>query len=407
MKRYIALVIALVLAMTCGVVGLAVSAQADGDGAARPPTKVTRKPNVKPAFSLGAQYGPLFAGFGVDVKKAFHAQVTARSQFPGLVRHRAIRYARVPFSAMSVKDGHFDPTNGSYLRQVTAMKAMRAANPGIRFYLNRKNWEGCPAKAAGKCLDFHNTLKDNGQVTPWKYGRLIAEVAHYFRKHGVPARFIGPENELHNNEARLTPGRFDAVVRALRRNYRYPFTVVGNDTWNMQPSWVRQSRTPQVGAIHSSVRKWGWQQDHLRRAILATRGKGLPAWNTEFHWDHWSKGWLQRNAGSLKQILTQVCWGLRTVMFWDMNEAQFRYAVMQSVAGSRCRRVTSTMPGVYVYANSKGHVWVVNKTSRTYARKVKRDRFAFTRWTKPTPWSSRTQGRLRFPSRSITLIRLR
>jgi hypothetical protein len=349
-----------------------------------------------PAFVLGSNYGPKFTGFGMDLKKSFHNKVTlARTTAEPLelshAGNRLFRFVRVPYVVASVTpDGHFDPEKGAYERQAQIMLDIKRRNPGVRFYLNRKN---C-------CADvFPASLRN-----PGAYGRFIAEVAHYFRAWGVPTQFIGPDNE---NRARFTPTQFDTVMRSVRQNYRYPFITIGNDSWSMSPSWVRNTRTLQVGAIHSNTRKWAWQADKIRAAIYAVRADGKPAWQTEFHWDHWSRTWFARNAVSLKQMLTQICWGLRSVYLWDMHQPAFKYAVMKSVTDSRCRRVTSKMKGVYTYANSKGHVWVINTGSHSYVRKVKAGRFGYTRWRGPTPSSGRASYKLKFPAKSITQIRLR
>lgn len=376
---------------------------------------VDERPTRRPqhAFKIGTARGPRFDGFGVDIKKSYltKARPTRQEMLTALVNHPAIDYVRVPFTAMTYTDDNKLDTS-KYRGLIEQMRMFKERQPSLRFYLNRKNYTKCgpngTRRSAGKCDDFPSWMKENGQLVPARYGRYMAEVLMHFRSEGIPIAFFGPDNEPFNNEGNLTAARFNRAVAAMRKKCECRLPVmVGNDSITNRYGFMKPANI-RVASMHSNVRKFKWQQNHIIQITKDAKRARLPLWNTEFHWDHWSKSFMIRSFNSLPQMLWQACRGVRMVSFWALHDATFKNTVMSTWVNSRCRRSYSKMRGVSVFANDRGYVWVLNPTRNTYRNKrVDHNGFRYTRWRDASPHRGRGWKTLRFPARSITLIKRR
>ena len=348
--------------------------------------------------------GPRFTDWGFDLKqecrrcpsvarKVARDPDFARDVF-GSGKVSLVRIALRADERAVDADGHLMP--GWYADTVQAVANIRAANPDVQIYASRSTVGDCEVPDDdGRCMDFAPSLKIGGtygRVSPWKYGRLLAEYLRYMNANGVPVAVLGIDNEPHANEADLTPARFLRTIKALDANYgpRLP-RLEANSPNNPDPDWWNAVspdlyRRLSISAIHSHPDRWHWRQRQpaVQVARIA-KAHGLARWNTELHWTNIPSPY-GGTSRSVISVLTQLTQGYTAIVWWGYRPrssgaatAQIQNAFVDTIdnsqpvrtrdwdgAAARLDTLTTRafLRGGYVY------LWVVNDSRSFWNRRI-------------------------------------
>ena len=332
---------------------------------------------------------------------------------------------------MGVSRGHLDP--GYLADYVAAVHAIRRVNRHVRVYASRKSVNRRP--------EFDGSLRVGGQLAPWKLGRLAAEYVRWMRRHGIPISMMSLDNEPALNDGRLTPVRFGRAAAAMARRLGSQLPRLAmNDGNNPDPQWMWQAPgwvTDRLtyGTTHANPSRRLRQGPGLAAMARASRGRGLSAWNTEFHW---LTGWSGTKV-SMFSLFDQTDAGYTGFVWWAYHPPSW------SARGRLMSRISSTLDNARPVATSdwdgraaiagrvsarayrRGHslyLWLVNDTDRAFFGKrvvvegarTRPVRPVMERWTKgpggDLTWL-RGHGSLRhgrpvvsIPPRSVSLVRL-
>ena len=401
---------------------------------------------------LDGSRGARFTDWGFDLKqgcrpcpasvarKLAHNPDYARAIFGS----GKISVVRIPLRADEAAvdaRGHLQP--GWYADTVQAVANIRAANPAVKIFASRSTVTHCGVRGT-RCLDFAPGLKSggtHGAVSTWKYGRLLAEYLRYMNGHGVPVSVLGIENEPTNNEADLSPARFLATIRALDANYapRLP-RLEANSPADPQPGWFANA-TPQlyrrlsVAAIHSHAGRWDYRQRRpATQTVQIARGRGLAAWNSEFHWTHAPTPYAGASR-SVAAVLNQVNAGVTGIVWWGYRPrgtvtatSQIQNALVDTLDDSRSVRtgdwdgeaaLLGTLTSRAFVRGSSVYLWVVNDSRTFWNRRItfagrRAATSSYERWVGRSGQLLHRAGSRRpvsgtatmsFPQRSITLVR--
>lgn len=336
--------------------------------------------------------------WGLDLKNP--AQITKFSEDPAYAKRvmstNPLTIVRVPIRS-DIKgvdtEGHLNEL--AYERVVQAIRNVRLANPQVQIMASRKTVTDCAAYSDTRCLDFAPALKVNDQVSPARYGRLVAEYLKFMRRIGLRVSYLSIDNELTNNEGDLTPSRFASVLGAVRLNYPYTMPVIlGNDGITGDGPWLKNAPpSVQIASAHSNSKWFPRHSSAIHEFATVAKQRGNRLWNTEMHWngDPEGIGAYARAASTAFTFFDHTDVGYSGFMWWswkqDGDAGLLWRAYLNSTIGARPIAVTdrdgnSTFRGtVTTRAYRNGNVvylWVVNDTSeKIWNQRI----FRTTSWT--------------------------
>lgn len=232
--------------------------------------------------------GPTVGKWGYDIKQDGRARGLKPALAQELFGDIGMNLLRV---AVRAKDGHpgrGDVKRAAYEEDLDAIETAKAVKPGLDVFAS--------VKLLGKD-SFPGWVKDGGEVTAEKYAALIEDYLAFMKKEGVAIDWLGVDNERKFNEGNITPGKYNRIVADVKawcrsHDVKVPGFIAPDDYGPAEDTpWLRdlwQSPAQFQHVDHVGVHTYSKHRDAGYVNALETLGNnvhGKRLWETELHWN--------------------------------------------------------------------------------------------------------------------------
>ena len=281
--------------------------------------------------------GELITDWGYDIKENGKADHLTPELAQNLFVEDKMTCLRLPIYGDAQHPAH--PADGKVIESyytgiLQAMANARKAKSDVVFFASKKLFEG---------KTFPGWVKNANGVIPEAYARMLADYLSFMQAHGFVIDILGVDNEMEYNKGDINPQKFQEIIDNLRslsrtRGFTMPRRLIGPDSYNPKPEWVRRLDNMGWGDRLDIVGTHYYPNRPIRKLNNLVRAKGArPVWHTELHWgDRPNADIFNESQRALAAFFDCTDNGLTGFVWWDYarTNATIRGGIQEALTQS-------------------------------------------------------------------------